>query len=183
MGISVNSNSPPSQSLSSAHRSNRSHHHQHHHHRHHHHHQQQQQHPDQVDYVSAENRQLRQERDILMDKLIRSKSTLKETLDRLNTKDQHKSSEHTSPPFQQATAQAPSPKPRRLLSSSHVLQSAGLAPSRSKVTQDFIEFSRTHEHNLSGRSQRSTHSGVHHQGEGGHQQQQKRGGNKRYAHV
>lgn len=79
-----------------------------------------------------ENRQLRLDRDLLMQKLIRSKGALKETLDRLTTSNKYKKDQLSPLP------------PRRMLSSSSVLSSVGSSSSRSKVTQDLIEFSRTH---------------------------------------
>ena len=83
-----------------------------------------------------ENHQLRQERDILMQKLIRSKGALKETLDRLAT-----SSDGT----RQSPGARLSPLPPRksLMTSANVLESVGSAPSRAKVTQDLVEFAHT----------------------------------------
>ncbi|XP_059092691.1 golgin subfamily A member 4-like isoform X4 [Tigriopus californicus] len=85
-----------------------------------------------IDTMLVENRQLRHERDLLLQKLVRSKGALKETLDRLTTSNQQKQ-DHLSPQTQ-----------RRVLSSSSVLQSIGASPSRSRITQDLLEFSRTH---------------------------------------
>ena len=86
----------------------------------------------------AENRQLRQERDLLLQKLVRSKGALKETLDRLTTSNQLKKDQLSPMP------------PRRMLSSSSVLQSAGEGPSRAKVTQDLLEFSKFRHQKLPG---------------------------------
>ena len=84
----------------------------------------------------AENRQLRQERDLLLQKLVRSKGALKETLDRLTTSNQLKKDQLSPLP------------PRRLLSSTSVLQSAGRAPSRSRVAHELREFSKGRHHSV-----------------------------------
>ena len=101
------------------------------------------------DTMVAENRQLRQERDLLLQKLVRSKGALKETLDRLTTSNQLKKDQLSPMP------------PRRLLSSSSVLQSAGEAPSRSKVTQDLLEFSKSRHHRVAAGSMESHAQGDH----------------------
>lgn len=106
--------------------------------------------PNAVDAVMIENRQLRLDRDLLMQKLIRSKGALKETLDRLTTSNQYKKDQLSPLP------------PRRMLSSSSVLSSVGSSSSRSKVTQDLIEFSRTHQ-----QAQPQQHHKAHSQRQGG----------------
>ena len=91
-----------------------------------------------LDAVVLENCQLRQDRDALMDKLVRSKSALKETLDRLTSSKEYKKESS-------AAAALPSPlPPKKLLSSSAILSSVGSESSRSRVTQDLVEFSKTH---------------------------------------
>lgn len=91
-----------------------------------------------LDAVVLENCQLRQDRDALMDKLVRSKSALKETLDRLTSSKEYKRESS-------AAAALPSPlPPKKLLSSSAILSSVGSQSSRSRVTQDLMEFSKTH---------------------------------------
>ena len=100
----------------------------------------------------VENHQLRQERDLLLQKLIRSKGAIKDTLDRLATSSA-------------ATPTTAASSSSSQISSSSLLQSVGKSPSRSKVTQDLVEFSRTHR-------QRSHH----HNKNGGNSQQ---GGNRR----
>ena len=91
-----------------------------------------------LDAVVLENCQLRQDRDALMDKLVRSKSALKETLDRLTSSKEYKKESS-------AAAVLPSPlPPKKVLSSSAILSSVGSESSRSRVTQDLMEFSKTH---------------------------------------
>ena len=71
-----------------------------------------------------------------MDKLVRSKSALKDTLDRLTSSKEYK---------KESSAATASPlPPKKVLSSSAILSSVGSESSRSRVTQDLIEFSRTH---------------------------------------
>lgn len=84
------------------------------------------------DAMVLENKQLRLDRDLLMEKLIRSKGALKETLDRLALNNQHKQDQLS-----------PLPPRRPLLSSSSVLSSVGRSNSRARVTQDLLEFSKT----------------------------------------
>ena len=97
-----------------------------------------------MDAVVLENCQLRQDRDALMDKLVRSKSALKETLDRLTSSKEYKK-ESGGGGGGSAGAALPSPlPPKKLLSSSAILGSVGSQSSRSRVTQDLVEFSKTH---------------------------------------
>ena len=71
-----------------------------------------------------------------MDKLVRSKSALKDTLDRLTSSKEYK---------KEGSAATASPlPPKKVLSSSAILSSVGSESSRSRVTQDLIEFSKTH---------------------------------------
>lgn len=79
-----------------------------------------------------------------MQKLIRSRGTLKDTLDKLASS---------------GSGQKEALPPRRsLTTSANVLQSAGEKPSRAKVTQDLVEFSHSHGGE---RRRRNRHSNNH----------------------
>ncbi len=116
--------------------------------------------PSSLDAVVLENRQLRQDRDALMEKLIRSKGALKETLDRLTTSKEYK---------RDSGMHQPSPlPPKKVLSSTAVLSSVGSESSRAKVTQELIEFSKTHNTSGGGGGQHAHSGGGGGGGGGGH---------------
>lgn len=92
--------------------------------------------PVRVDSMVVENRQLRQERDLLMQKLVRSKGALKETLDRLATspvgsRPQSLSSRHRQQQQQKEAGGYSSSSP-------------AAAAARARTTQELVEFSRSH---------------------------------------
>ena len=123
--------------------------------------------------MAAENHQLRQERDLLMQKLLRSKNALKETLDRLgasdngghgNTNTSSSKANRSSAAMAAAAASEDPPatsKRSTPMTSANVLQSVGGQPSRARVTQDLREFSHVSERrrSKSGRSSRHQHHG------------------------
>ena len=122
-----------------------------------------------MDAVVLENCQLRQDRDALMDKLVRSKSALKETLDRLTSSKEFK--RESGAAAGASTLPSPLP-PKKLLSSSAILGSVGSESSRSRVTQDLVEFSKTHGHGGQGNGHRRTGSRARKDKSRGAQQQQ-----------
>ena len=71
---------------------------------------------------------------MLMQKLVKSKSALKETLDRLTSSSNTRNEQPLSPL-----------PPKKSLSSSTILRTVGGSPSRAKVKQDMVEFSHNQE--------------------------------------
>ena len=79
-----------------------------------------------LDAVVLENCQLRQDRDALMDKLVRSKSALKETLDRLTSSKEYKKESSSAAVLPSPLPPKPPPKSMRFRSSAAEAAARGL---------------------------------------------------------